>query len=100
MSDNGRPELEVDLDGRTYRMRFDEFTGEDELAIHREIGQTIHEVLNNLTLFGLAALIWRHRVRQGESVEYAEVNRELSYADLETVRTEEEEFEEGGPPEV
>lgn len=98
MTDNDRPELEVDLDGWTYRMRFDEFTGEDELAIYREIGQTIHEVLNDLTLFGLAALIWRHRTRQGEDIEFADVNKKLSYADLETVRT--EEFEESGPPEA
>lgn len=80
------PTLTVEVGEKTYHLRLDDFTGEDELAIHREIGVGLLDLFSEVTLYGMSALLWRHRVRHGEDVTYQQVNRTLTFSALETVR--------------
>jgi hypothetical protein len=83
--------LQLTLDGRTYVMRLNDFTGADDLAIYQATGFTVFQVFGGdaLTLFTVAALLWRHRVRHGEpQLTFDAVNGALSFDALETVTTE------------
>lgn len=63
--------LSVEVDGVRYDMSPSDFTGLDELAVKRELGMTLVQVFRELSeepsLYGLAALVWRYRVGEGET---------------------------------
>lgn len=81
----------LDVDGISYELTITDFTGADDLAIFRETGCTVMDIFSGskLSLFTLAALLWRHRIRNGEpTLTYAAVNEQLSFEDLESVTDE------------
>ena len=89
------------IDGATYALTMGEFTGEDDQAIWRETGFTLVDIFpgRKVTLFTVAALVWRHRVRNGENVTFSEVNRSMTFNALD-VEDETEDDEASPPPEA
>lgn len=90
--------MEVSLEGTVYRMAMGDFTGEDDLAVWRKVGVTIGEIFGGrMSLFTIAALLWRWRVTHGEpDVTYEQVNSKITMNDL---VIEDEEVEGGETPE-
>lgn len=79
------PALEVTLDGVAYRLTPGMFTGQDDLAVYRSCGVTIMDVFARkaITLFTIAALVWRYRVNHGEpDLTFDEVNAKMTFNDL------------------
>lgn len=93
--------LELDVAGRSYRLVMSDYTGSDDLAIYRETGLSVADIFaGQVSLFTVAALLWRHRVRNGEpGLTYAAVNDTLTFDALETVR-ETNDAAEGQAPEA
>lgn len=95
------PNISLDLDGKTYTLGMKDFGGEDDLQIYRETGVTLTEIFTEgkITLFTVAALLWRYRVRNGERrLTFAEVNRQMDFEALSTVTVDDE--EDGDAPEA
>lgn len=101
MANDETPKIELHLDGKKYVLGLKDFGGEDDLAIYRETGCTIADIFfgGRVTLFTVAALLWRHRVRNGErKLTYAEVNKALDFDAFEALIDDDE--EEGDGPEA
>lgn len=58
--------LEFTIHDQVYRFGLGDFTGADELAIYQATGLTLPQVFLSPTLFAIAALVWRWRIRHGE----------------------------------
>lgn len=83
--------LSLEHDGRVYNLTAGDFTGEDDLAVYRAIDTTIAEIFfgGKVTLFTMAALVWRARVKTGEpDLTFLEVARTFTFADIATVEGE------------
>lgn len=94
------PTISFEHDGQVYNLSPNDFTAEDELAIYRACGATLVAIFNGqaTTLFSIAALLWRHRVTNGEpDLSYTDVARTFRYSDLETLS---DVPKEGGSPEA
>lgn len=84
MSDTSNMQMELSFDGRTYKMAVGDFTGADDLAIYQKVGKTIAEIYQgDITLFTVAALLWRWRVNHGEpQITFEQINAKLTFTDL------------------
>lgn len=78
-------------EGRTYNLTARDFTAVDDLEVHRATGATIADIMfhGRVTLFTIAALVWRHRVNTGEpDLSYLDVARTFNFDDITTVQDE------------
>lgn len=83
--------LSLEHEGRVYNLTAGDFTGEDDLAVYRAIDTTIAEIFfgGKVTLFTIAALVWRHRVNTGEpDLQFLDVARTFTFHDIATVEGE------------
>lgn len=67
MTQEMRSALHVTVEDVEYELVAESFTAEDDLAIYRAVGASLLDIFGgNITLYTIAALLWRHRVRNGE----------------------------------
>lgn len=87
MADIDNLEIQLTFQNRAYRLRPKDFTGTDDLEVYKATGVSITDVfLGQISLFTIAALIWRYRVNNGEAkLTYREVNDAMDFSVLETV---------------
>lgn len=62
------PKIKLALDGVRYEVGPSDFTATDDLEMFRATGVTIMDVFAKkaISLFSVAALLWRYRVNHGE----------------------------------
>lgn len=90
--------LEFTIHDKVYRFGLGDFTGSDELAIYRATGLTLPQVFLSPTLFALAGLVWRWRLRHGEpGLTFADVADAFTFNDVDYDIPDEDDG--GGPPE-
>lgn len=80
--------LSLEHDGKVYNLTAGDFTAVDDLEIFRTCGLTLTDVFarGRVSLFSIAALVWRYRVNDGEEdLTYLEVARTFSYDTIQTV---------------
>jgi hypothetical protein len=96
------PCMQVTVDGVEYRMESADFSAEDDLAVYRATGMTLMDIFSgSITLFTVAALVWRYRVRNGEpTLQLGEVLPHVKLLELETLKFTKDEgaSPEGGAP--
>lgn len=82
--------LSLEHDGTSYNLTARDFTAVDDLEIHRATGATITDIFfrGAVTLFTMAALVWRHRVNNGEDLAYLDVARTFTYDSISSVSDE------------
>lgn len=74
-------QMNLQLEGKTYQLQLGDFTGADDLAIYQKVGKTIADIFQgDITLFTVAALLWRWRVNHGEpGVTFEQVNAKMTF---------------------
>lgn len=80
--------LSLEHDGQVYNLTPRDFTALDDLEVHRVTRHTIADIFfhSRVTLFTMAALVWRYRVNEGEpDLTYLEVARTFTFDSIETV---------------
>jgi hypothetical protein len=83
--------LSLEHEGRVYNLSARDFNGVDDLEMHRAIGFTLAQVFfgGKVTLFTIAALVWRYRVNNGEpDLTYLDVAKTFTFDDITTVSDE------------
>lgn len=85
MADDDNLTIQLQFQGRTYAMRLGDFTGTDDLAIYQTVGKTIADIFQgDITLFTVAALLWRWRVTHGEpQITFEKINDKMTFDALE-----------------
>lgn len=80
----------LDYEGQTLTLRLADFTGTDDLAVKQATGVNVFEIFEGeISLYTMAALIWRHLVAQGRAdLAYSDVNNKMNFKVLETLRDE------------
>ena len=92
--------LSLEHDGTVYNLTARDFTAIDDLEVHRACGVTIADVFfhGRVSLFTMAALVWRYRVNDGEdTLTYLDVAKTFTFDSIETVQ---DEARETSAPEV
>lgn len=86
MSDND-PGFTFEVNGRSYTLRMKDFSGADDLAVYQKTGCTLIDIFagGRITLFTLAALLWRHRLRVEPRLTFEQVNADMTFDAIETV---------------
>lgn len=95
-------QMELSFGGTTYQMAVGDFTGADDLAIYQKVGKTIADIYRgDITLFTVAALLWRYRVNHGEpNVTFEQINSKLTFDDLVVEHDDSDDDPEGSFPEA
>jgi hypothetical protein len=80
-------ELRLEVAGRRYRLRLDNFTAADDFAVYQKIGLSITEIFSGaISLFTIAALVWVHRRQREPDLTYEEVAKTFKFEDMQTIR--------------
>ena len=80
--------LSLEHEGRVYNLTARDFNALDDLEVHRATGSTVADIFfhHKVTLFTMAALVWRHRVNEGEGdLTFTDVARTFTFDSIQTV---------------
>lgn len=90
--------LSFELDGQVYNLTPDDFTAWDDHELKRATGMSLAHIFMTLSsdpsVAGIAALLWRYRVNDGETgLTFEDVARSFPFAAIKTVSNKQREGE-------